>query len=369
MTIAERNYKLHHKLHRRIIFFSFIFAISVFVLEFALLITRSIFPALGQISTSDNLKVKILLPSLINFAVLIVGFFILNSQKYNLRVKNWAACSMVFTICCVVAVVYREFNITVFLPCVAILFSTVFADKILVLVVSILGGLVFETGVILTLLSKETTIPFFVISVIVSVMLLLFCILVAVIMMRTASNRVDLIRDAYSDQEELIDELHVEPMTGLSNRTALEEAMTAYIQKFHEGVFVPHLVLMDIDHFKDVNDTFGHNAGDAVIKNLASIIKTNMNGSRCAFRFGGDEMVLIFGKESLDDIKPIIENIRNQFRATRYTLCPGRQFTISVGVAPFYKGLNQKSWFELTDSIMYKSKEGGRDTVTFADEH
>ena len=79
-------------------------------------------------------------------------------------------------------------------------------------------------------------------------------------------------------------------------------------------------------------------------------------------------MVIVFGNESLDEIKDIIENIRNEFKSTRYNFHPDEPITLSVGCAPFYKGLNQKSWFELADAVMYKSKEGGRDTVSFADE-
>lgn len=367
MNFTEHNRRLFQRLRYNVLVLGWILVPVIFGLEVALLATRTIFPAVGQVSTSYYVKFKLLLPSVINLVTLIVATVVANTDKVRGRVKNWVCCFAILIVCSVIAVFHREFEFVIIMPCAPILFSTIFADKPLVGIVSIVGGLMLEIATVLSLLSRQVTVPVFITSIIISIMVFCCCYMFARLMMKTTSAQMAFVFDSYSAQEDLIDELHIEPMTGLSNRTALDECLALYIQKYLEGEFTPHLVLMDIDHFKYVNDTYGHNAGDVVIKNLSAIIRKNMNGIRRAFRFGGDEMVLLFGNETLDEIKVIIENIRNEFKSTKYNFHPDRQITLSVGVSTYYKGLNPKSWFELTDSVMYKSKEGGRDAVNFTE--
>lgn len=367
MNFLEHNRRLYHKLHINLLLICWILVPVILVLEFGLLVTRSLFPEGTQDTIGYFVKCKVVLPSVINLVQMIAATVILNSKDVRLRIKNWVSCFSVFILCSIVAFFHREYQFTVVMPCIPILFSTIYADKLLTFVVTSCGGIVMEFSVVLSLLSRHVTGPVLVLSIIVSVALLFCCVLVSRLMIRTSCAQMSFVFDAYSNQEEMIDELHIEPMTGLSNRAALDECLNLYIQKYLEGEFVPHLVLMDIDHFKSVNDTYGHNAGDVVIKNLAGIIKKNMKSIRRAFRFGGDEMVLLFGNESVDDIRVVVDNIRREFKSTKYNFQPDHEITLSVGVASYYKGLSAKAWFELADSVMYKSKESGRDAVNFTD--
>lgn len=366
MSFSEENRKHYNSLHKSILLLGWILVPIIFVLEIILLITGA---HQKQYMTGNvAIKLKVILPTIIDFTVMIGSTIILSSEKIHIRVKNWCSTFLIFILCSVVSVFHSDFIFLVLLPCFVIQFSTMFADVLLTIITSVCSGLVILPSLILAMLQNGSDNIAVVASGIAGLGIFVCGVLISQLMLKNSQEQKALIRKYCVNQEELIDELQVEPMTGLSNRKSMNDALLRYIQEYHEGKCIPHLVLMDIDHFKHVNDTFGHNAGDAVIKNLASIIRRNMNGVRNAFRFGGDEMVIVFGNESLDEIKDIIENIRNEFKSTRYNFHPDEPITLSVGCAPFYKGLNQKTWFELADAVMYKSKEGGRDTVSFADE-
>lgn len=366
MSFADENRRQYHRLHKGVLLLGWILVPVIFVLEIILLITGT--QIQGKITNYFVFLLKMFLPTIINFLVMIAATVILNAQKIGLQLKNWCSTFVIFIICSMVAIIHRNMYVAMILPCFALLFSTIFANGILTTVVTICSGIVMSLSLGLVFATQTYSASMIVSYISVALVVFVFCVLISSMMVKNAMNQRALIYGYCSNQEELIDELQVEPMTGLGNRTSLNECLLLHMQKYHNGECIPHLVLMDIDHFKDVNDTYGHNAGDVVIKNLAAIIRKNMKGIRRTFRFGGDEMVLIFGKESLDEIKQIIENIRTEFKSTKYNFHPDHQITISVGCAPFYKGLNQKTWFELADAVMYKSKEGGRDTVSFADE-
>lgn len=366
MSFSDENRKLYQKLHRSVLFLGWILVPIIFALEIVLLLVQ----LRGDDGGSNVflLRFKMALPTAINLWAMIVTTAVINSDTIKLRIKNWFSTFSIFIILATVAIIHRDIQFLIILPCLAVLFSTIHADRLLFIVISVCNAFVIVFSLVLLIVGGSFTVNFAVAYSITVAVVIACTFFISNMMLKNAGEYRNLVRNAYSDQEELIDELHIEPMTGLSNRTSLNEMILAYIQKYHNGECVPHLVLMDIDHFKTINDTYGHNSGDIVIKNLASIIRKNMKGVSHAFRFGGDEMVLIFGKESLDEIKQIIENIRTEFKSTKYNFHPDHQITISVGCAPFYKGLNQKTWFELADAVMYKSKEGGRDTVSFADE-
>ena len=366
MSFAEENRKQYHKLHKQVLLLGWVLVPLIFILEVILLLVNS--PVAAYLSNRFVLRMKMIIPTTANFIAMILATVFLNSDKINLRMKNWISVFSIFILCTVTSIFHGEFRLVILAPCFTILFSTIFADAIMVIAASISSGGAVALSIMLALITKNDGGVDIATTIAIGIILFFCVILISRLMIKHSLEQKLLIYSYSSNQEELIDELHIEPMTGLSNKTTMNETILLFIQKYYAGECTPHLVLIDIDHFKNVNDIYGHNAGDEVIKNLAAIIRKNMQGVIHAFRFGGDEMVLIFGKETLSEIKTIIENIRNEFKQSSYSFSPEKQITLSVGCAHFYKGLNQKTWFELADSVMYKSKEGGRDSVTYTEE-
>lgn len=142
--------------------------------------------------------------------------------------------------------------------------------------------------------------------------------------------------------------------------------MNAYIRQFKAGNFKPTVVILDIDHFKNVNDTYGHSAGDDVLIALAGIIKTRMDGRRHAFRFGGEEFVLVFEKEDIEFVKNRVKEIKDDFCATTFPFAKDKHFSFSAGISVYKETMDKSDWFNSADAALYKAKDGGRNKIEIA---
>jgi len=160
-----------------------------------------------------------------------------------------------------------------------------------------------------------------------------------------------------------------DPLTGLFNRRYMEESMDRELiragrQSKHVGV-----IMVDIDHFKRFNDTFGHNGGDALLRQLGKFLQQHVRGSDIACRYGGEEFTLILPEASLEVTHQRAEQIRETVKDLRVR--QGQKvmdpISLSLGVAVFpVHGTNHRSLLQAADVALYRAKETGRDRVCLA---
>lgn len=163
----------------------------------------------------------------------------------------------------------------------------------------------------------------------------------------------------------------MDPLTGLLNRRAME---AQFGELMAVDANAPLSVLMvDIDHFKRINDTHGHALGDAVIRNVADVIRKSLRANQHAVRYGGEEFVVLLPQTPLDGAERIAEQIRARIAALRlvrkrdnFTLEP---FTASLGVATRRAGDTKDTLLSRADSALYRAKGGGRNRVTVETVH
>lgn len=151
-------------------------------------------------------------------------------------------------------------------------------------------------------------------------------------------------------------------LTGISNHRSFQEALArafAEARTRHEPLA---LLLIDVDHFKQYNDTYGHPSGDIVLKRVASVIRDSCGSDSMAARYGGEEFAVICRRADADHVAEIAERIRANVANTPW---PERPVTISVGVAHMPDGASSASnVLAAADSALYTSKSSGRNRVT-----
>jgi len=146
-------------------------------------------------------------------------------------------------------------------------------------------------------------------------------------------------------------------LTGLANRRAMGGLLEMLTQTEQ-----PYAVLsLDIDHFKCVNDTFGHYAGDSALKHIAEILKRNSRASDLACRAGGEEFVLIMPGTSMAIAKTIAERIRDNVACSNVPSVG--KLTLSIGVACREEASTSDSVLKLADERLYVAKQSGRNRV------
>ncbi len=158
----------------------------------------------------------------------------------------------------------------------------------------------------------------------------------------------------------------LDPLTQLPNRRALDASMAE--AKLANDVFDEPscLLLIDLDRFKQVNDTWGHNAGDEVLRAVARELSLAFPRQRdCTARFGGEELAVVLRDAGMTDATRLAERVLARLRDL--TVPAGDvviRVTASVGVAQLQPGMSASEWIAVADRRLYRSKEEGRDRVT-----
>jgi len=156
-----------------------------------------------------------------------------------------------------------------------------------------------------------------------------------------------------------------DPLTGLGNRAGLMASMEAEAKRAGRYGHPVSLVFFDLDHFKRVNDSWGHAAGDAVLKRAAALAGSLIRESDRLFRWGGEEFAVLAPDTSLAGASILAEKMRASMAAADFPDV-GRQ-TASFGVAEWRTGETLGSWFERADSALYRAKNSGRNRVVAAE--
>ena len=156
-----------------------------------------------------------------------------------------------------------------------------------------------------------------------------------------------------------------DPLTGLPNRMAFEERITLEINRCKRNNENICMAMWDLDHFKKVNDTYGHDAGDRVLKLLAKIINTRVRKVDMFSRIGGEEFVLLMPDTTLDNALNLNNQLRDSLANSGFHYdgapCP---VTASVGIARIEEYDNSESVMRKADEALYKSKREGRNRCT-----
>lgn len=160
---------------------------------------------------------------------------------------------------------------------------------------------------------------------------------------------------------------HTDQLTQTGNRTALLDSLKREFDLAHRYQTPLSIILLDVDHFKSINDSFGHDIGDAVLRAVARAIKDSVRRSDILFRYGGEEFVIVLANTSRDGAANLAERVRvmveTSFRALRGSdLC----VTLSLGVAMMLPGETHLDLLRRADHAMYQAKHGGRNRVVTA---
>ncbi len=150
-------------------------------------------------------------------------------------------------------------------------------------------------------------------------------------------------------------------LTALFNRVKLDRVLTAELARAHRYGSALSVVMLDIDHFKVVNDPFGHNIGDDVLVDIADTLRVSVRNSDTVGRWGGEEFLVILPSTDLEQAGAVAEKVRG--RVADLKLPTVGQVTVSLGVAEYQAGDTEQQLVARADIALYAAKEGGRNRV------
>lgn len=171
------------------------------------------------------------------------------------------------------------------------------------------------------------------------------------------------------EQQELQQLVITDELTRLYNRRFLDEYMRVQVPLAKRRGGGLAFLAIDIDHFKHVNDTFGHDAGDRVLAGVAAQLRKASRSSDLPVRLGGEEFLVVIAEHEVDGAIAFAERLRQAIEAEAFEIEPGRtvHVTVSIGVAMFgLHGASEVSLLRASDEAMYVSKRGGRNRTTLS---
>jgi diguanylate cyclase (GGDEF)-like protein len=171
--------------------------------------------------------------------------------------------------------------------------------------------------------------------------------------------------------------LTIDPLTLAGNRTALEDSLRRVKSQFDRYQVPVTVIMIDLDHFKRINDTFGHSQGDKVLQEISGLIRKRLRDADTLYRFGGEEFIIIAENTSLNQAAYLAEDIRRMIASSPGLLVAlktefddsacelGSQLTVSMGVAQLRQEETADNWVNRADKALYKAKSVGRNWVCF----
>lgn len=158
----------------------------------------------------------------------------------------------------------------------------------------------------------------------------------------------------------------IDPLTGVKNRRSMDEELAMAAASAARTGISYALVLLDIDHFKKINDAHGHSVGDDVLTEMVALIEQNIRKSDQMFRFGGEEFVLLMSGVDETGLRAVMHNLQHIMH--KFLKHPGGKVTASFGVALLEDGETPDNWLARADEALYKAKASGRDQIVYADD-
>lgn len=192
--------------------------------------------------------------------------------------------------------------------------------------------------------------------------------------MQGLSNSLEQSQRAVEQLRQQLDNARVEalvdPLTGVLNRRGFDSKMSELLEQALLDHVPLSLAVLDIDNFKQVNDSYGHLFGDQVIKGLAQILKANIKGKDAVARLGGEEFGLLLPETSIEGAGALCEKICRLMESSKIRRASKNEeiggITVSIGVATLKVDEDPSGFYDRADQAMYASKGNGRNQVTLA---
>jgi len=190
----------------------------------------------------------------------------------------------------------------------------------------------------------------------------------------TARARTQLRRKRYADQlrshlDQGMEHAVTDQLTGLHNRRYISSRLRQAMDSASNGGAPVALLLADIDHFKSINDTYGHDAGDNVLRDFSSRLQTGLRALDLGARYGGEEFLVVMPGAGMAEANIAAERLRASVAETGFELPDGTRIavTVSIGVAQAGRGEALEAFLRRADEALYAAKNAGRNQVQAAD--
>lgn len=308
------------------------------------------------------LWVNVVTPICINVIAHLVARRICHSPNIAVKIKNSSIVYAAFVTTFVVSMFHRDYTVTMCAFVFPIILSAMYNDKKLL-----------KKSVVLALISLSVTVAILIaeqkidlttaLNIVVLYGFIAVSYLSGDLSIRFSQSNFSLIEEQADANSRLEVILDLDQMTQLFNHKTFYEKLDMAVAEAKKGGQSCSLAMIDIDDFKKVNDTYGHNSGDIVLIVLADILKECCRENIYACRYGGEEFGVIFCGKTVSEAEKIISDVLKRFSEHRFDFTK-ENYTFSCGITSFAHGDTKETIFDRADNYLYASKKNGKNRIT-----
>ena len=304
---------------------------------------------------------NVVFPIIANMLTHIGARLIVKHPDVSFQNKNAGVIVAALITSFIVAVVHKEYMVTSCAFIFPMVLSAIFNSKKLLntcfiasifILLSVGGAFLLDNAMTLS-----TSINLFILF---GFSLISYC--CGIISVNFSNQTYETIENQAEQNDKLMEAVLHDHKTGLYNHYSFTSKLNEQIKNINTSMPLC-LAVIDIDDFKNINDTYGHDDGDEVLKFLGKLLKKHSNKAITSYRYGGEEFTIIFSKKNLPDAVIVTEKILNEFRKHTFKFA-NRSFTFSAGVAEYSVGLDSETFFERADQLLYQAKRTGKNRIS-----
>lgn len=358
----EKDYKiLSEDFQKKLIEVCFLVTMMNFLIEI-IYFPMCLFAGMIQISLMEYILIFIVRPSITNIVLYSISKYIYKKCK-NEETKKIIPIVLLVIICANIIVSHSVFGALYTIYVIPILLTVVYGN-LKITRKTLFITLCFATiGYLIIPFDKYTTMPDnYLFNIILSYILILCSYIIAKYIIGYIDRKEKILKDSFIQNTQLKEELEHDGLTNLYNHSAFME-MLRTLTKESKDV---NMAILDIDFFKKVNDTYGHEAGNVVLKSFAELLKSYESQKIKPARYGGEEFAILFDGFSNDDVYNIVEKMRKDLAEIKFKELKNNNVTFSAGIAKYSTDLDITNFIEKADFALYKSKKNGRNQTTMS---
>lgn len=301
----------------------------------------------------------IYIPSTLNLIIILLTYHFIHSPKLSDTAKNIWSCVLIYFLCANTQFIHYVYGPLLMLPILSIFVSVIFANRRLTRAITIASLISLTASAFVASTELRHNDPQLLSDYGLAVLVILVSQIGAFLMISYVNEQFDNIAKSNQREKALIEELHLDSLMGIYNRMALNEKIDECIKLGLTGGNC-QMLLLDVDDFKRINDTYGHINGDEVLIKLSDTIRQFTGRNVSAYRYGGEEIILIMQHYSLESAYLLAEKLRLAFSALTFDFNTKLSVTFSGGLATLLENQSADEWIALADRTLYQAKHFGK---------
>jgi len=346
----------------------YIIVALVFVVELVIFFVFRGQGLLGEnITVFQYISKYIILTTAFNFLLVFICQRI-NTLNILSQIKNYAVLTMVSLMAAFIAFIHYDIGAILSIFTIPIFLTVLFGKKKMTGFITGLNTILLVISAIHSAVSIDSN--YFYLNVAVAFTLVAAAFLISYVLIEYNKANSDYIYASYRTQLSLNEQAKNDPLTGLYNQKTFQSLLKDSIEKAKNLKSPMSLAIIDLDDFKEINDTFGHLEGDQVLIHFTNLLKQHFtDGEAYISRYGGDEFAIIFPKASKELAYLKLESLRQRCKQLSQAQVRSGEISFSAGISHYMEGdMNETLLFHQADSALYRAKDNGKgQTVVYPD--